>query len=429
MCAYRGDGLGSGGSGPRFAAACSCACRLRPPAPAPTPAPQPPADYPQQIRIKARILEWTHDSRIDWGFNLNYSAPDDSDGLRWAKLLLPSQHLGETNQGLEALLKGATTGHNVIFLRSYQTLEQLGDVRVISQPNIVAKCPPFGAPEATVAEGKYSAKVSTDSDVPYEIAKTAGFSLAQVTEYIKISTQLSVTVAGVKDKFIKLHVNASVNDLGNYVSVGKDTAGNALKVPRTEERSITNTILVADRQVFIAGLLKTAKNTRKSQGVPWLSELPLIGYLFKNQERTGKDQELLFIIQPRSCGLESPDDSERPYRAKTQPTFHSPWFLLALALAAGVWGSGCAARTASSPSMLPASSGEVIAALTTQTTSYDPSMMQVVLEAFAVEVNENKTHDIGVDSSFNRDSGNSLNHLEVDRLGSTFAPTQAAGCF
>jgi len=268
------------------------------PAPAPTPAPQPPADYPQQIRIKARILEWTHDSRIDWGFNLNYSAPDDSDGLRWAKLLLPSQHLGETNQGLEALLKGATTGHNVDISAVIQTLEQLGDVRVISQPNIVAKCPPFGAPEATVAEGKYSAKVSTDSDVPYEIAKTAGFSLAQVTEYIKISTQLSVTVAGVKDKFIKLHVNASVNDLGNYVSVGKDTAGNALKVPRTEERSITNTILVADRQVFIAGLLKTAKNTRKSQGVPWLSELPLIGYLFKNQERTGKDQELLFIIQP-----------------------------------------------------------------------------------------------------------------------------------
>jgi type II secretory pathway component GspD/PulD (secretin) len=79
--------------------------------------------------------------------------------------------------------------------------------------------------------------------------------------------------------------------------------------------------------------------------------------------------------------------------------------------------------------MLPASSGEVIAALTHQTTSYDPSMMQVVLEAFAVEVNENKTHDIGVDSSFNRDSGNSLNHLEVDRLGSTFAPTQAAGVF
>ncbi len=54
-------------------------------------------------------------------------------------------------------------------------------------------------------------------------------------------------------------------------------------------------------------------------------------------------------------------------------------------------------------------------------------MMQVVLEAFAVEVNENKTSDIGVDASFNRDSGNSLNLLEVDRLASTFAPNPAAG--
>lgn len=267
------------------------------PAPAPAPAPQPPADYPQQIRIKARILEWTHDSRIDWGFNLNYLSKD-GDNLRWAKLLLPSQHLAETNQGVQAWLKGATSGGNPDISAVIQMLEQLGDVRVISQPNIVAKCPPFGAPEATVAEGKYSAKVSTDSDVPYEISKMAGSSLAQVTEYIKISTQLSVTVAGIKDKFIKLHVNASVNDQGNYVSVGTDRSGNPLLVPRTEERSITNTVLVADRQVFIAGLLKTAKNTRKSQGVPWLSGLPIIGYLFKNQEKTDRDQELLFIIQP-----------------------------------------------------------------------------------------------------------------------------------
>jgi type II secretory pathway component GspD/PulD (secretin) len=262
--------------------------------PPPAPLPQAPADYPQQIRIKARILEWTHDSSIDWGFNINYLSKD-SDSLTWARLLLPSQHLKDTNQGVQAILKG---GENPDILAVIQMLEQLGDVRVISQPNIVAKCPPFGAPEATVADGKYSAKVSTDSDIPYETAKTAGYTLAQVTEYIKISTQLSVTVAGMKDKFIKLHINASVNDLGSYVSVGTDTKGNPLQVPRTEERSITNTVLVADRQVFIAGLLKTAKNNKKSQGIPWLAELPIVGYLFKNQERTGKDQELLFIIQP-----------------------------------------------------------------------------------------------------------------------------------
>ncbi len=267
------------------------------PAPPPAPLPEPPAGYPQQIRIKARILEWTHDSNIDWGFNLNYLSKD-SNSLTWARLLLPSQHLTETNQGVQAWLKGSTTGNDPDILAVIQMLEQLGDVRVISQPNIVAKCPPFGAPEATVAEGKYSAKVSTDSDVPYETAKTAGYALARVTEYIKISTQLSVTVAGMKDQFIKLHINASVNDLGNYVSVGTDPQGNLLQVPRTEERSITNTVLVADRQVFIAGLLKTAKNTKKSQGVPWLAELPFLGYLFKNQGRTGKDQELLFIIQP-----------------------------------------------------------------------------------------------------------------------------------
>jgi type IV pilus assembly protein PilQ len=113
---------------------------------------------------------------------------------------------------------------------------------------------------------------------------------------------------------------------------------------------------------------------------------------------------------------------QRPHRRPT-----SPWFFQALVLAALALGSGCATRPAPTSTVSPASSGEVAATSASQTAAYDPSMMQVVLDAFAVEVNENKTSDIGVDSSFNRDIGNSLNHLEVDRLVSNFAPNQAAG--
>jgi type II secretory pathway component GspD/PulD (secretin) len=102
-------------------------------------------------------------------------------------------------------------------------------------------------------------------------------------------------------------------------------------------------------------------------------------------------------------------------------------FLSALVLAALALGTGCATRPAATSPVAPASSGEVLATSASQTASLDPGMMQVVLEAFAVEVNENKTRDIGVDSSFNRNIGNTLNNLEVDRLASSFAPGLAEG--
>ena len=59
-----------------------------------------------------------------------------------------------------------------------------------------------------------------------------------------------------------------------------------------------STVLVRDRSAFVIGVLKTTKEYSREQGVPWLSRVPILGYLFKSKELRNIDQELLFVIRP-----------------------------------------------------------------------------------------------------------------------------------
>ncbi len=242
-----------------------------------------------QIRIKARILEWSHASTADYGFAVRLQAAADAHQLvKNAQVLLPSSEIQSVGQGLTALFVGQQTVGDLDFDAIIHLLEQDGSVKVRSEPNIVVNFP-----VETVA------RVSTSSRVPYEAVQAAGSTLVQVTRFKDTSIMLEVQIEDiVKDEYVRIKMRTSVTDLSGSVKVGKNADGEALEVPQTDQRIIENTILARDDQPFITGVLKTTADYQTSQGVPWLSRLPLIGMLFRNQQVQQRDSELLFIIRP-----------------------------------------------------------------------------------------------------------------------------------
>jgi len=252
-------------------------------------------NHPRQVRIHAKILEWTHDSQLDWGFSILYAKllGERSGIVRSADMTFPKQ--GGLSQGLTVFLDNlGVNGGEGAFEAVVETLEQWGEVRVLSEPYIIVPN------TRDTGQPAIPRTVTTKSRIPYEAAQAVGNTLAQITLFKDTSTQLTVTVEDIQEDFVRILVNASVTTLSGYVAVALNNQGDPMLVPRTNTRSMVSTILVRNGNTLIGGALKTTTSFGREQGVPWLARVPWAGYLFKNQQRKKTDQELLFLIRPET---------------------------------------------------------------------------------------------------------------------------------
>ncbi|NQU43714.1 type II and III secretion system protein [bacterium] len=254
---------------------------------------------PRQVRVTARILEWTHDNTLDWGFTAFYENPDANEGnayLSDAFAIFPKQT--RVDRGLtlfiEELFDDVGDFRGVI-----EALEQLGKVHILSQPSIVAVCQADYKARFPEAPPPKESTVSTKSEVPYATVKPVGNVLVEVTEFKDTALVLKVAVKNIlQDVFVHMDLMTEVTELTGMVSVAVNEQGDPLPVPQMDQRMIDNEVLVRDKTLFLAGFLKTTSAFRREQGVPWLHRIPILGYLFKNFQRKDSDQELLFLIRP-----------------------------------------------------------------------------------------------------------------------------------
>jgi pilus assembly protein CpaC len=103
------------------------------------------------------------------------------------------------------------------------------------------------------------------------------------------------------DKKINLKLNVSVSELATSgvvtYSVGDTNA--AYYIPPLTTRSAGSTLELADGQTMgIAGLLsENARNV--DEGLPGVADLPILGRLFKSEQFTSGETELVILVTPR----------------------------------------------------------------------------------------------------------------------------------
>lgn len=83
-------------------------------------------------------------------------------------------------------------------------------------------------------------------------------------------------------------------------------------IPVIQQRNIvTKTMIDEDKSLLIAGFNDDEVHVNKS-GVPWLSEIPLIGNLFKYTDKSGNHMERFYLLTPRvvtTASMFAPDGS------------------------------------------------------------------------------------------------------------------------
>ena len=90
------------------------------------------------------------------------------------------------------------------------------------------------------------------------------------------------------------------------LSVSKDSVGEIIStggiggtVPSIDTRQVETQVLVADGQTVVLGGIYETERRETINKVPFLGDIPVIGYAFKSRTRVDNKAELLIFVTPR----------------------------------------------------------------------------------------------------------------------------------
>ncbi len=229
---------------------------------------------PLQVLIEATIAEVTLNDQLRFGLQFFISRGDSEVTLSQ----IASGAVTPTFPGFAYLF---TRGDSRLVL---DALSEITDVNVISSPQFM------------VLDNE-TARLQVGDQVP--IATQSSVSVTDPDAPIVSTIQF-------RDTGVILEVTPRVNASGlvvleiiQEVSDVVATTTSTLNSPTIQQRRIESTVAVQSGETIALGGLIRDRDTKARSGVPFISEVPIIGNLFKRTVETVRRTELLVLITPR----------------------------------------------------------------------------------------------------------------------------------
>ncbi len=146
------------------------------------------------------------------------------------------------------------------------------------------------APRVVTANQR-EAVIEQGTEIPYQEAASSG---ATTIQFKKAVLALRVTPQITPDNRIIMDLTVSKDSIGQVIVT---SAG--VNVPSIDTREIVTQVLVNDGQTVVLGGIMETEFRETETKVPWLGDIPGIGFLFKNKSKTNNKDELLIFITPR----------------------------------------------------------------------------------------------------------------------------------
>ncbi|MDX1695081.1 MAG: pilus (MSHA type) biogenesis protein MshL [Ketobacteraceae bacterium] len=265
----------------------------------------------QQVIIEAKILEVNlgegYQAGIQWDtFGQGYGgqltdSTNEVVGALQSKTV--DELVDQTVEGMFTLGLNFTDFTGVISL-----LESQGDVQVLSSPRI-----------ATVNNQKAVIKVGTDEFFVTEISSSTTATSTTTVDSPEVTLTpffsgiaLDVTPHIGEGNDVTLHVHPTVTEVTERVkNVGIGDDNLVLPLAFSSIRETDSVIRAEDGQVVIIGGLMQTSREKKDAGIPYLSRIPGLGKLFKQERDISKKSELVILLRPQVVNSEQwKDDYE-----------------------------------------------------------------------------------------------------------------------
>lgn len=174
-------------------------------------------------------------------------------------------------------------------------LEEQGELRILSSPRInlmngQTALLVVGRNESYIKKVESTTTSATPPVTTYTVdvgSVLSGLSIGMVP-YVNEQGEISLTITPIVAERVSFDTK-QIGAIGNQVEI---------KLPTVDLRELSTTVKVRDGQlIVIGGLIKKSEKLTDSQ-VPFLGNVPLIGYLFKSRDKTESKTELVIALQP-----------------------------------------------------------------------------------------------------------------------------------
>jgi type IV pilus assembly protein PilQ len=164
-----------------------------------------------------------------------------------------------------------------------QALATLGKTRTLARPEVV-----------TVENSK--AEISLGEEIPYATVSSAGTQTQFKDALLKLSTTPTVirtTVDGREETKLKLVVIVENNSRGDVVNLG--AAGSP---PAINKRKVETRVLLNEGERLVIGGVTQSVNQNTIRKVPFLGDIPFLGWAFKQRENSELGREMVVFLTP-----------------------------------------------------------------------------------------------------------------------------------
>jgi len=249
-----------------------------------------------QVLIEARIVEvdttFTRELGVQWGGNYTGNSGGTQYGI--GGMGTTAINAGTTTPysvtapaapnyavNLPAAV-GAGSGGGIAFgilrdnLRldlALSALESSGKAKIVSSPKVVT----VDNKEALIEQG---------TQIPYSTVSASGTN----TQFIDATLSLKVTPHITPDGRVSMKLEAKNDSQGETSATGQ---------PAINKKKATTEVLIGDGDTTVIGGILQISRTESMNGLPWLSKIPVLGFLFRKDTNTARNRELLIFITPK----------------------------------------------------------------------------------------------------------------------------------
>ena len=186
--------------------------------------------------------------------------------------------LGGASNGLSLLLQKAGTDDEFAFIRAVA-----GDTNTEL----------LFTPQLVTGNGK-EAVLKIVQEVPFSRGTTQNNNDTSVQniEYRETGVTLTVTPFITSDGRVTLDIKQEISSIA-------DTTVDGIDSPVFNSDSVETQLTLDNKDTFLLGGMITTEDREDESGVPFLKDIPYLGFLFKGTSNTNRRRELILLVKPQ----------------------------------------------------------------------------------------------------------------------------------
>ena len=158
-------------------------------------------------------------------------------------------------------------------------LEAEGRGEIVSTPRVITA-------------NQKEARIEQGVEIPYQQSASSG---ATTVQFKKAVLSLEVTPQITPDNNIIMDLRVHKDNVGDVISTG----GLGGTVPSIDTRAVETQVLVEDGQTVVLGGIYETERRETVNKVPFLGDIPAVGFFFRSKQVKNDKSELLIFVTPR----------------------------------------------------------------------------------------------------------------------------------